>query len=418
MKKNNLKGEQHNVWSLFGDSLPPEWNKPINESKESDCVGKNKNKKRGTTSGTSNPKLNAIPKTKEVIYVKLPTTVWIGTTPIPLSSSNFDDDDFRIPTKEANSIENKNEGDNINITNETEKNMESTESNHDSQTVVQESFDPNCKYVDLETIREFIEEKLPAYTKERTKMYYDKDKNIVIPDLYNSKLGGLSPFSGYFFSIEEALKSNLPINVCACQNGYFNVINTSYGFMSVQTKVKELAIGSEGFVWTLPSKIPCDILIKLANFFKYVARLDETYEAMGRIYYDSTKRDFFIIIPEQETSFCSCKLLNSYEHSLPPSVTRVMTCHSHPVYPAKFSSIDNDNDKETGLYMVMGWTATKEIPDFKIRMSANGTFRDINLSSIFDMPSTINSQKFTHTLFPNEWIKKITFLRSKRGTDI
>lgn len=427
--KNNSNDQQQDVWKLLGNSLPEGWGTPVNTSKDANS------KKRKKSICNSSGKSYTPPKQKveEIIYVKLPTTVWIGTIPISVTEAHFSEEDFKIPMKKTDDIHTNQipTDQDTDATSDEEINQnvdnESTDVSEDSAHVSQDDntslikqtdddeIDINAKYVDLETIRQFIEETLPAYTKERTKMYYDKIKNIVIPDLFNSKLGALSPFCGYFFSIDNALKSQLPKNICACSNGFFNLVNTSYAHMCVKAEnLNELEYGYEGFMWSLPSKIPLAILSQLTSFFKHVARLDDTYESMGRIYYDSIKDDFFVIVPSQVTSCISVNLVNTYEKDLPKTTYRIMTCHSHPIYPAEFSNTDNNNDQETGLSLVMGWTANKEIPDFNLRMSVNGIFKKLEMSSVFNMPLDLTPRDFSVS-FPEEWLRNITFRRREHN---
>ncbi len=87
------------------------------------------------------------------------------------------------------------------------------------------------------------------------------------------------------------------------------------------------------------------------------------------------------------------------EEEYPEHMIHVMDIHSHNTMPAKFSSIDDDDEKPTRLYAVMG-RLDKVLPDITVRASCGGKFIPVEPADVFDIKST----SFPH---PKIWDEKI-----------
>ncbi len=77
----------------------------------------------------------------------------------------------------------------------------------------------------------------------------------------------------------------------------------------------------------------------------------------------------------------------------------VMDIHSHNVMPAEFSTVDDEDERPTRLYAVMG-RLDRVLPDITVRASCGGKFIPVEPADVFDIKST----SFPH---PKIWDEKI-----------
>lgn len=76
----------------------------------------------------------------------------------------------------------------------------------------------------------------------------------------------------------------------------------------------------------------------------------------------------------------------------------VMDIHSHNKMPAKFSSIDDADEKATRLYAVIG-RLHDNIPEICCRISNGGKYLEVPLNYIFQASTSA---------FPTEWMDNVT----------
>lgn len=150
-----------------------------------------------------------------------------------------------------------------------------------------------------------------------------------------------------------------------------------------------------GFQMTVP-KIPMSLLLFIWDFF---AGLSERYrlEALVHILFDTKRNKYTVRIPKQKLTHTSVDSVMDEEY--PEHMIHVMDIHSHNTMPAHFSSVDDEDEKPTRLYAVMG-RLDKVLPEITVRASCGGKFIPVDPADVFDTKST----SFPH---PTVWDEKI-----------
>ncbi len=153
-----------------------------------------------------------------------------------------------------------------------------------------------------------------------------------------------------------------------------------------------------GFEPALP-KIPMHILMFVLNFFQ---RLSDRYEleALVHILYDTVRRKYALRVPQQELTHVSVHSVMEEEY--PEHMIHVMDIHSHNTMPAKFSPVDDDDEKATRLYAVVG-RLDKVFPDITVRASCAGKFICLKPQDVFET-------SFKAYPYPSIWDEKIDLL--------
>ena len=122
------------------------------------------------------------------------------------------------------------------------------------------------------------------------------------------------------------------------------------------------------------------MLIQIISFFKSLMNGEQELEALANIYWDTKDNRYYIHIPKQIVSKArvDAQLADVGERFI-----HVMDIHSHNAMKAYFSEIDDDDEKATRIYAVIG-RLDKFFPDISARISVGGKFVDINPSLIFE----------------------------------
>lgn len=198
-------------------------------------------------------------------------------------------------------------------------------------------------------------------------------------------------------------------NYFVCRNGVLKVEKTMTGIFTRWATQKEiekniphyadidrsgLLDGAEKFSFALP-KIPFDILTQIISFFKVYADRKKPFEAMACIYWNPYKKKYFVDVPEHTVS----KVRIDYVPLIHSDAHLVMQLHSHHHMMPLFSSIDDANHVETGLYGVVGNIGFFH-PELSIRASCSGTFIYLEKRDIFESPYVGHDKK---------WEKRINY---------
>lgn len=157
----------------------------------------------------------------------------------------------------------------------------------------------------------------------------------------------------------------------------------------------ELPEVHSGFEMALP-KIPTHILMFIINFFQKLSDRFEL-EALVHILYDTVHHRYTIRVPEQELTHISVHSVMEEEY--PEHLIHVMDIHSHNTMPAKFSPIDDNDERATRLYAVVG-RLDRVFPDIAVRASCAGKF-------IYLKPQDVFETSFKAYPYPSIWDEKI-----------
>lgn len=237
----------------------------------------------------------------------------------------------------------------------------------------------------------------------------DADKNpecIVKPHIKAQSKGEIIPLSSYkefCTNLADARKSDKAIVLLPSSDGrLYQMRKTPVGTFTAQAgNLPEFPDVIPGFQMSVP-KIPMSLLLFIWDFF---AGISEKYalEALAHILYDTTRNKYIVRIPKQKLTHTSVDSVMEEEY--PEHMIHVMDIHSHNTMPAEFSPIDDEDEKPTRLYAVMG-RLDKVLPDITVRASCGGKFIPVDPADVFDTKST----SFSH---PKIWDEKIELPKPK-----
>ena len=212
----------------------------------------------------------------------------------------------------------------------------------------------------LEEIRGKLEFLYPEFSKERTKMEYDK-RHFVIPILQGSSKGVriCSRSKEYALYIVEGRDKLL-----------YRIEKTPIGQFAVC--LSEPCDKPE-FHFSLP-RIPSWVFDEAMSFFI----LNKTHEVACQIFY-TMEEGYSVYYPQQKYSTSAVSFLRNPQ--LEAEKTLVMDLHSHGSLPAFFSQQDNRDEKGTRLFFVAGNLHSE--PQIRIRAGIIGRFVEVNIEDIF-----------------------------------
>ena len=207
----------------------------------------------------------------------------------------------------------------------------------------------------------------------------------------------LSSYKEFCSTEEEARRSSKAIVLLPSSDGrVYQMRKTPVGTFTAQAgNLPEFPEVKPGFQMGLP-KIPMHLLMFIWDFF---AKLSERYEleALVHILYDMHSKEYTVRVPKQKLTHVSVDSMLDEEY--PDHLIHVMDIHSHNTMPAKFSAVDDADEKPTRLYAVMGMLH-RAFPDICVRASCAGHFIPVDPIDVFDTKAT----NFPH---PSIWDEQI-----------
>ena len=207
----------------------------------------------------------------------------------------------------------------------------------------------------------------------------------------------LSSYKEFCFNENDASKSDKAIIIIPSSDGkLYQMRKTPVGnFIAQADNLPEFPTVLPKVQLNVP-KIPMHILLFIWDFF---AAISDRYEleALVHILYDTKHKRYTIRVPRQELTHTSVKSV--LDEDYPEHMIHVMDIHSHNTMPAKFSEIDDEDEKTPRLYAVMG-KLDKTFPDISVRASCGGKFIPLDPKEVFDIKST----SFRH---PKMWDDKL-----------
>lgn len=222
----------------------------------------------------------------------------------------------------------------------------------------------------------------------------------VIPTVTAQKKGQMPVYKGIFLDEDSALKSEKAIAYIPSEDGnMYEIRNNTIGtFRAKAERIKGLTRVKAGFTPALPL-FPYTMLCEIIAFFRYFADRKNVCEALVNVYWDNKNGEYVVKVPKQKVGSASVDTI------LPDSgddLVHVMDIHSHNFMKAFFSQTDDNDEKATRLYTVIG-RLDKLFPDISTRISVGGKFVDIHPADIFEYPFDD---------FPNEWLDNVTEYRA------
>lgn len=209
-------------------------------------------------------------------------------------------------------------------------------------------------------------------------------------------------------SAEEAKNSDKPIVILPSRSGrIYEMRKTPVGTFTAPAEfLPEFPEVQSSFQMILP-KIPMHILMFIINFFEKLSKHFEL-EALVHILYDTLHHRYTIRVPQQKLTHTSVHSI--MEEDYPEYMIHVMDIHSHNMMPAKFSPIDDEDEKATRLYTVVG-RLDKVFPDITVRASCAGKFIPVCPEEVFET----NYKAYP---YPKMWDQKIEFNKETKTSQI
>ena len=235
-----------------------------------------------------------------------------------------------------------------------------------------------------------------------------KDKNpecLVIPSVI-AKSKGIAAYKGVFRTLEEARQSGKSICLIPARNGkVYEMRKTEMGEMVVpKSRVAEFAEVRAGFVPALP-RIPREVTERVISFFRSFMDEDAEYEALAFLYWDRRDEDFVVFIPQQRATKVSV-YANLTDNCLPEErYLHYADIHSHNSMEAKFSAVDDRDEKATRLYIVIG-RLNSFYPSVSARISCGGTYLPVAPELVME---GVGEE------FPAEWLDKVERVPVRKG---
>ena len=214
-----------------------------------------------------------------------------------------------------------------------------------------------------------------------------KDKNprcVLKPSVRAQSKGKIvSAYKGIYADVEEAAASGMAICIFPARDGRVYEMRTSeIGTFTTQTyNCIELSAVRAGFIPALPL-IPWECLHEIIGFFREQLREDGNYEALANILWDKYTETYVTYIPQQ---IVTRGTVVSDLSDMPNSkrYLHYMDIHSHNTMPAKFSAIDDADEKATRVYAVIG-RLDSFMPDISVRISNGGKYLPIDPMLVFE----------------------------------
>lgn len=248
---------------------------------------------------------------------------------------------------------------------------------------------------------------------ERSREFLDalkktKDKNpccYVKPKVEMKTKGNAATYKGKFGTLEEARASDKVICLIPSNDGrIYELRKMEQGeFIAPKNNVTDFTEVRAGFTPALP-KIPGSLMGQIISFFRAFMTESEENEALALIYWDKVKQEFFAYVPKQTV----CKVeIEANLHDCPYDDGERYICyadiHSHNSMDAFFSAKDDNDERSTGLYFVLG-KLNQFYPDIKARIFCGDTFVPI------DPDTVIEGLEYP---YPEEWLQQVTIQKKK-----
>jgi len=224
----------------------------------------------------------------------------------------------------------------------------------------------------------------------------------ITPTVTAQKKGEMPAYKGTFLNLDDAKKSGKQISIVPAQGGnIYEIRSNKIGcFAAKKSSVKDFSEIKAGLSPALPP-LPFTMLNQIISFFRHFLNEDGVTEALANVYWDEVDKKYYIHIPKQIVSRTAVdtEMANIDNERF----VHVMDIHSHNTMPAKFSSIDDNDEKATRIYAVIG-RLDRFFPEISVRISVGGEFVSIEPSLVFET---------YEEAFPVEWLEQVEVKKQK-----
>ena len=202
-----------------------------------------------------------------------------------------------------------------------------------------------------------------------------KDPECVVKPQIRMQKKGIADYKGVFPTLEAARASNKVICLIPSRDGQtYEMRRSELGeFIAPKHKITEFSEVRAGFRPALP-RIPQELLRSIIGFFRSQMESGTEFEALVRIYWDRKDQKFVPFVPKQRVTKDRVTVRLTDEDL--PDDTRYLyyaDIHSHNSMKAVFSAIDDQDERGTRLYLVIG-RLDRFFPEISARISCGGSF--------------------------------------------
>ena len=243
-------------------------------------------------------------------------------------------------------------------------------------------------------------EKSKAFLDALKKAAKDKDRSpdcLVTPKV-TAQSKGIASYKGVFTTVEDAKASDKTICLIPSRDGrIYELRKTEMGdFIAPKHKIVDFSAVRAGFTPALPL-IPRELIGQIISFFRCFMNEREEFEALAHIYWDKEQEEYTVFIPRQRVS--KARIDADLRGSALPEERYIhyADIHSHNSMAAKFSYTDDEDEKATRLYFVVGHL-DRFYPTITARMSCGGTYQEIDPSQVLEGVGDD---------FPPEWLDQV-----------
>ena len=232
---------------------------------------------------------------------------------------------------------------------------------------------------------------------ERSKAFLDglkKSPDCLVKPRVTAQSKGIAGYKGVFPSLEEAKASDKAICLFPSGDGrVYELRKTELGeFIAPKDNVVEFPHIRAGFTPALPL-IPQSLLQQIVSFFRCYMNEREEFEALAHILWNKEQNQFVVHVPPQEVSKAHISADLSRDEYPEERYLHYMDIHSHNSMAAKFSPVDDQDERATRLYTVLG-RLDQFLPEITVRMSCGGTYCELDPALVFEGLGEA---------FPREW---------------
>jgi hypothetical protein len=210
-----------------------------------------------------------------------------------------------------------------------------------------------------------------------------KDKSprcVVKPRVTAQSKGDLPAYKGIFGSLDDALRSDKVISLMPSSDGrMYEMRRTELGTFTAPASCRGIQEVKAGFIPALPL-VPRELTLEIIGFFRSLVNSGNSLEAIVNILWDKEREAFCTFVPPQTVSRGSAaaelpKLHSRYLHYI--------DVHSHNTMPARFSAVDDADEKATRVYAVFG-RLDRFLPEISVRISSGGSFSELDPLTVFE----------------------------------
>ena len=255
---------------------------------------------------------------------------------------------------------------------------------------------PNPKDTTIAKIKEEIE-KSKAFLDSLKKAKNKNPDCLIIPSV-TAKSKGIASYKGVFPSVDMARASDKVICLIPAKDGQvYEMRKSELGeFVAPKHNIVDFQEVKAGFTPALPL-IPRQMIGQIISFFRFQMQGAQEYEALAYIYWDKENEEFVPFIPKQKVSKAYIDA-GRPDNRLPEDrYLHYADIHSHNSMSAKFSSIDDRDEKATRLYLVIG-NLDRFYPSVTARISCGGTYQEIDPELVLE---GLGEE------FPTQWLEQV-----------